>query len=600
MDGAKIALVKETLKFVVNQLKSEDYFGVVLYDSNVEVLLRPLAMDAEGKRKALLAADGIVTKGTTNLSGGLFQGLSEISKSPSKNEVSALLLFTDGLANAGVTKTEQILKGVENLRNGIRNPLSCFTFGYGTDHDDNMLTQIADSGCGLYYYIQDEAAIPQAFADCLGGLLSVCAQNLKLKIESSMKSQVEIKKIFGKFKLNVVSSGQAYEVYLNDLYSEESRDIMFLVSIPKLGNSAENSPLIDLTLTYDDLVSGSKNNILTSTVTVNRSQNVVPSAMSLDLDQQMNRIQTADVMDQAKSLGNLGRFEEARNLVENCWKKVVASPSNALPLTSHLAHELESMTSHLHPVAYKQTGAKMLSNALNSHYQQRSASSSTNPYTTNAKIISQKAAKSLTSKVPAAYPAAPVAYPAAPAAYPGVPMSFAPSPMPHSFNPNYIPSPRLPADFRPSPVPYYPPPMPTMSHVVPNVYHPSHVPVASTHRRRLYVGNNHQIIPDSEAKESTNTPGKIENHRWTMFVRNANPSDANCIEKVVFRLHPLITPSVVTITQDPFELTQNGWGIFPVKVEIHFLPQFKKQPLMVTHKLSFEKGGAASNYDVDL
>ena len=51
-----------------------------------------------------------------------------------------------------------------------------FTFGFGTDHDADMLRSIADAGNGLYYFLDDVDSIPESFCDCLGGLLSVAAQ----------------------------------------------------------------------------------------------------------------------------------------------------------------------------------------------------------------------------------------------------------------------------------------------------------------------------------------------------------------------------------------------------------------------------------------
>ena len=43
-----------------------------------------------------------------------------------------------------------------------------------------MLQTIADVGEGLDYCIEDKEAISQTFADCLGSLLSVVAQNMVL------------------------------------------------------------------------------------------------------------------------------------------------------------------------------------------------------------------------------------------------------------------------------------------------------------------------------------------------------------------------------------------------------------------------------------
>ena len=48
-----------------------------------------------------------------------------------------------------------------------------FTFGFGSDHDEKLLLDIASAGQGSYYYIEKEDQIAAAFGDALGGLLSV-------------------------------------------------------------------------------------------------------------------------------------------------------------------------------------------------------------------------------------------------------------------------------------------------------------------------------------------------------------------------------------------------------------------------------------------
>ena len=51
-----------------------------------------------------------------------------------------------------------------------------FTFGYGAEHDADLLHAVAEAGNGLFYYIDNADNIPESFCDCLGGLLSVAAQ----------------------------------------------------------------------------------------------------------------------------------------------------------------------------------------------------------------------------------------------------------------------------------------------------------------------------------------------------------------------------------------------------------------------------------------
>lgn len=65
------------------------------------------------------------------------------------------------------------------------------TFGYGADHSPDMLQQIAAAGCGTYYYIKSEEDIPKAFADAIGGLLSVAAQNVSVEFTPAPGVRVE-------------------------------------------------------------------------------------------------------------------------------------------------------------------------------------------------------------------------------------------------------------------------------------------------------------------------------------------------------------------------------------------------------------------------
>jgi hypothetical protein len=54
-----------------------------------------------------------------------------------------------------------------------------FTFGYGGEHDADLLRAVSEAGHGLFYYIDNADSIPESFCDCLGGLLSVSAQVYK-------------------------------------------------------------------------------------------------------------------------------------------------------------------------------------------------------------------------------------------------------------------------------------------------------------------------------------------------------------------------------------------------------------------------------------
>jgi hypothetical protein len=58
--------------------------------------------------------------------------------------------------------------------------LNVFTFGYGADHSAEALTGIAEAGRGVYYFLETTEQVATAFGDCLGGLVSVVAQNVQV------------------------------------------------------------------------------------------------------------------------------------------------------------------------------------------------------------------------------------------------------------------------------------------------------------------------------------------------------------------------------------------------------------------------------------
>src|SRR3989338_6547486 len=115
MSGSKIEMVKATLAFMVDQLKPSDRIALVEFDSNVTTRLHFTNMNEDGRSKAKQVVSNIRAGSCTNLSGALFEGLRIIGQRTQPNEVTSLLLFTDGLANEGITNTNEIVKKVTTM-----------------------------------------------------------------------------------------------------------------------------------------------------------------------------------------------------------------------------------------------------------------------------------------------------------------------------------------------------------------------------------------------------------------------------------------------------------------------------------------------------
>jgi len=146
MRGQKLDLVKEALKFMLEQLKPDDCLSLVTFDSEVKLEIPLAKLSADQRAHASDVVTRLKDGSSTNLSGGLFMGMEQVISRKKPNEIASVLLFTDGLANVGLQRTGDIVPALEKLLGKVTGACTVFTFGYGADHDPNLLKTIADSG----------------------------------------------------------------------------------------------------------------------------------------------------------------------------------------------------------------------------------------------------------------------------------------------------------------------------------------------------------------------------------------------------------------------------------------------------------------------
>ena len=193
MTGQKMDLVKETLSCAVPSLQAADQFSVVAFGENAALVFPLTLQDAAGKEGALRAIASITAGGGTNLSGGFSEGLRAVRERKHSNQVAGVMIFTDGQANTGCTTTSGIVAQITGgAADPHRNPLPCTldTFGYGSDHNPTLLKKIAEVGNGMFYFVENARQIEETFASCIGGLLSVCAQNIVFTIRALAPARI--------------------------------------------------------------------------------------------------------------------------------------------------------------------------------------------------------------------------------------------------------------------------------------------------------------------------------------------------------------------------------------------------------------------------
>lgn len=149
------------------------------------------------------------------------------------NPLGAVLLLTDGQDN----QRHDYSSLMENLPEGV----VCHTFGYGSDHNAALLSQIAEQGHqGTFTYIDNVEAIGHAFATALGGVFTCIAKQLRIKLEFNDNYSITHTHSAYQYEPKNLPSHQI-TFKMTDLNADESRNLVFQLNVPKLELSNTNS-----------------------------------------------------------------------------------------------------------------------------------------------------------------------------------------------------------------------------------------------------------------------------------------------------------------------------------------------------------------------
>ncbi len=292
------------------------------------------------------------------------------------------------MANNGITNTKDIVKGVENVQQSMTKVSSVFGFGFGSDHDANMVRAISEAGNGLYYYMENEDMISQAFADCLGGLLSVSAQNIKLNI--APVGDVNLVQVHSKYKHNVTENG--IELNIGDLYSDEQRDIVLQIRVNE-GVVQKAQEIVAFSVTYFDVINLTYRDSSTTAV-IERSEDDSYACCNIELDIQRARVETINALEKARELGDTSRLEEARNVLQTMVQKLSVTLSANHSLVQALVQDLNEALSKMQSQdQFTKYGSKIINSQWSSNTRQRS-NNPTSQYSTKSKSeMSSRVAK---------------------------------------------------------------------------------------------------------------------------------------------------------------------------------------------------------------
>ncbi|XP_053152800.1 inter-alpha-trypsin inhibitor heavy chain H3-like [Hemicordylus capensis] len=166
MSGRKIEQTKEALLKIVEDLKEDDHFNLILFESDVTPWKDGLIKATpENVTEAKEFIRTITSMGGTSLNGGLLKGIEILNVSESVHRRSApfIIMLTDGQPTDTSTSVIQ-----QNAKNAIQGKYPLYNLGFGYDLDYAFLENLARENNGLarrIYEDSDSALQLQGFYD---------------------------------------------------------------------------------------------------------------------------------------------------------------------------------------------------------------------------------------------------------------------------------------------------------------------------------------------------------------------------------------------------------------------------------------------------
>jgi Ca-activated chloride channel family protein len=175
----KLPLVKASLALLVPNLTARDRVAIVAYAGRAGLVL-PSTSGADIET-IMDAIKHLEAGGSTNGGEGLVLAYQIARKHFIRGGVNRVVLSTDGDFNVGVTSQGDLIRMIEDNRDGGVT-LSVLGYGYGNLKDSTM-EKLADKGNGNYAYIDTLQEARKVLVEQAGGTFVTVAKDVKIQVE---------------------------------------------------------------------------------------------------------------------------------------------------------------------------------------------------------------------------------------------------------------------------------------------------------------------------------------------------------------------------------------------------------------------------------
>ncbi|KAF1961692.1 von Willebrand and RING finger domain-containing protein [Byssothecium circinans] len=238
MQGLKINLLRDTLKFLVHSLGERDRMGLVTFGSSgggVPIV----GMTSKIWRDWPKVLESIRPVGQKSLRADVVEGanvaMDLLMQRKSNNPLSSILLISDS-STSDAESVDFVVSRAEAAK------VTIHSFGLGLTHKPDTMIELSTRTKASYTYVKDWMMLRECVAGCLGSLQTTSHSNVKLKLRLPEGSPAKFVKISGALQITKRATGRDAEASLGDLRFGDKRDILVQLAISPDTASPEQMP----------------------------------------------------------------------------------------------------------------------------------------------------------------------------------------------------------------------------------------------------------------------------------------------------------------------------------------------------------------------
>ena len=194
----RLQLVQHSMNTIISTLEEDDMLCIITFSTKGKIILSPMKMIEEGKKKAFEKVKNMEPANSTNIWDALKIGILEANKFKDSIYSTHLLLFTDGEPNEN--PEIGIIPSLQNILSEVDLSFSISTFAFGYNVDSKLMENISKIGNGVYGYCPDCTMVGTIFINFMSNILTIISNIVQICVSYN---DVNIKQIIGSLYFDV-------------------------------------------------------------------------------------------------------------------------------------------------------------------------------------------------------------------------------------------------------------------------------------------------------------------------------------------------------------------------------------------------------------